>query len=498
VSGAANNLKTKNLLDDSFMSKSTISLSQLTNSLQESVLTLLFYAGAEATEASALLSASYFDGDYQDIAARVLSYRRKYNAAPGDAHIDDLFDHVLSDPKNKKAALYRRIIESIIEQSKSLNARYVSTRLIEFIRQQSLKTAVLEAAQRYGSGGDDLVPDIENILHKALSLRVKGIDAGTFLSDTEKSFKFLDRRERSSIKIGIPELDRYNLCPERRTMLLFMAPTGRGKSWFGVHCGKEAILQGERVVHIVNEMSEEQLIERYFMAWLAATKRNEDYDEMDFVFDKLNRFVGMKPVTRRAKINFSDPNIHNVLKKKVSAWGARLGRIVIKDFPTDQLTVPMIEAYLDALEQEHDFHPSVLIVDSPDLMETKADHMRESTGKNFKALRGLFMERNLAGVVTTQSNRSGAAAKTVREEHVSEDFTKLQTADKSIIYSQTDVEERYSIARLYAHKNRGDKKGYTTLITQNYTTGQFCRNSTTHNDMYWKELRRLKGDTEEE
>ena len=140
---------------------------RLTAPLQESVLTLLAVGKDEGTIAAELLSTEFFDNDYRDIAERLIRYRERYREGPGATHIDDVFDHVLSDTKHKQYRAYQSILSGILEQAKGLNAPYVLSRVQDFIRHQNLKAAVIEAGQRYIQGGDDVTVDVENILHEA-------------------------------------------------------------------------------------------------------------------------------------------------------------------------------------------------------------------------------------------------------------------------------------------------------------------------------------------
>lgn len=446
---------------------------RLTTSLQESALTLLAFDSDQGALAMGMVTAAHFDDTYRDIAGKIITYRKRYGKPPGAAHLDDLFDDVLTNPDHRQHKLYLRVIEGLLEQSRGLNAAYVASRVTEFVRQQSLKVAVHEAAQRYQQSGDDLVADVENILFKALKLRVTGVGGGIFLDDKDTALGFLERPAQA-LPLGIPQFDRVNAGPTPGTLLLFLAAKGRGKSWFATHCAKQALLQGEKVVHITLEMPEEQVIQRYFQTMFAIGVRNEEFIETRLVLDKLGRLSGIDFARAKPKLNFQDRSIQKILRGEMAKWGSRLGRIVVKEFPPDQLTIAQLNAYLDGLEQVHGFIPNMLIIDYPDLMQLgDRTNLRESTGQMIKSIRGVLSERKLKGVAPSQTNRASTDAATVKESHVAEDFSKLQTADKAIIYSQTPEEKKLKLARLYLDKNRGDKDDITVLIAQNYETGQF-------------------------
>lgn len=446
---------------------------RLTAPLQESTLTLLAFSQDEGAVAAGLVTASLFDEPYKDVAARILQYRKRYGGEPpGSAHIEDLFDDVLTNGKNPQQKVYIRILDGMLQQAKDLNAGYVLKRISTFVRQQNLKVAVVEAAQRYQQGGDDIVDDVENILFTALKTRANPVEGGVFLDDVDTALGFLEHPPEG-LPLGIPQFDRVNAGPASGEIMVFLAPKGRGKTWACTHVGKRALMRGESVLHISLEMGEAQIAQRYFQSLFAIAKRNEDYWHTFLDSDQAGRLDRIDFESRIPERYYSDPKIGNFLRREIGRWGSRLGRLVVKAFPSGTLTIGRLNAYLDWLETVQKFIPKLLIVDYPDLMNMDRSKLREQIGQNFIELRGLCGERNLAGFFPSQTNRASTETGTVKESHVAEDFSKLQTADKAIIYSQTQQEKAMNLARLTLDKNRGDRDGFTVLISQSYTTGQF-------------------------
>jgi len=422
--------------------------------------------------AAGLLTAQDFDESYTDIARRIINYHKEQGRAPGKAHLDDVFDDIIGNPKHKKHKQYVFIIEGILHNSESLNPPYLISRIGEFTRRQTLKGALLEASERYQQGGPELIPDVENILFKALKFKEDDFDAGVFLNDKERGLGFLDSAPQAYLT-GIPELDHVSLGPTPGQLLLFIAGKGMGKSHACVHFGKQCLLQKAKVVHISLEMPWQQVIQRYYQSFFAIPKRADDYEITKFELDTLGRLSHFKTDNIRPAVSLADDSIKTYLGQRIDDWGAKLGRLCIKDFPTSYLTIPKLEAYLDTLELTHNFIPNVLILDYPDLMNLKGD-LRQSLGALFKDLRGMLKRRNLACVAPTQSNRDGWDAKTVRASMVSEDGSKVMTADMTLTYSQTDSEKAKGLARLGVAHNRGDEDKFGIIISQSYRTGQFA------------------------
>jgi len=138
--------------------------------------------------------------------------------------------------------------------------------------------------------------------------------------------------------------------------------------------------------------------------------------------------------------------------------------------------------------------PTVLIVDYPDLMHFNKDNYRIALGTVTEELRGIAVERRLALFAPSQGNKNTMGAKYVRSKDVAEDVRKVNTADNVLTYSQTDGEKRHGLARLHVAHARNNESGDTVLITQSYTTGQFCMDSALMQRAYWDRLKAVTGE----
>jgi len=456
----------------------------LPTNLAESILTLLATNNEQGKVAAGLLKPEHFDDTYRDIATRILKFHRKQGKAPGKEHLSDLFDDVLVKAKPKRRKQYLLVLDGILHQAPGLNAAYVLSRVSNFTRLQNLKAAWFESADVIERGEDDAVAEVERIWYRSLRNKDSGVTHGIFLNETAKSLEFLDHQEEH-YNSGIPAFDRVGLSPTPGTMLLFMSPYNKGKSWWATHNGKMCLMQNANVLHCTNEMSALQTIQRYYQSWFALPKRKEKYDITRFEFDDLKRLTAFKSSVIKPRMSLNDRGIREYLVDKMEPWGVKFRRLHVVEFAPGILTVPRLESYIEYLELIHKWIPNVLIVDSPDNMAMPGDDLRIAMGRTYIDLRGLFVRRNLAGVVTTQGNRKSWDATTVKSSMVSEDASKFMTADMGIIYSQTKSEEEKKLARLYNDRNRHDEKGFEVVISQNYNAGQFVLDSARMQKTYW-------------
>ncbi|MBZ0268688.1 hypothetical protein K8I85_11070, partial [bacterium] len=373
-------------------------------------------------------------------------------------------------------------------------------------RRIALRSAIEEADARFFGPAEGAVDDIESILYGALRARADTGDAGTFLHDTARGLAFLDRRDVGYYALGIPALDRMSVGLVQGELLLYLAGKNTGKSWFCIHCGRQAIIQGARVAHITLEMDEDRVTQRYYQTFLAIASRDAEYvrarlltekgDPKGIKRDDQEYAVGFKDRVASPRAAFSDPKIRRWIRDKIEPWRGRMSRLVVKRFPTGQLTVDALRSYLDLLEQAHKFVPNVLIVDYPDLMKLSSRDFRVDLGRLYIALRGLGVERSMAVVAPTQTNRAGLSAKTTDATMVSEDKTKLDTADTVLMYSQTRQERKRGLARLALEYSRDSERGHVIVLAQSYATGQYVLQSALQSGAYWDAVR--SGDEEDE
>ena len=464
----------------------------LPESLQESVLAALIFDDKAGAVISGQVLPKHFDENYREIAERILAYRRKYGRPPGHAHLDDLFSKALAGGRDSRL---RRTLFSLSSIAEGLNSDYLISHTQDFVREQTLKAALIEANSRYEQGGEDVAGEVEAILSKALRFRTQTMDAGVFLNDTSRSLGFLDHAE-DGISLGIKDLDRSGVQLRPGEYILLIGPKGSGKSWSCTHVGVEALLQQQKVLHISLEMPEDRVTGRYYQRLFGGAMKPDKFNKTVLEFDKLGRLSGFKTRQASPKMDFSSASAKKDLRKRLKPWGTRLGKLVIKHFPSGSLTMPQLEGYIDYLEMQHKFVPTVLIIDYPDLMAQDTKDLRISLGRTFVQLRGLLSTRKMAGYFPTQGTRGTIKAAKVKSGDVSEDISKVFTADNVLTYSQTVAEERLGLGRLSIAHARYGATGNTIIITQSYATGQYVLQSALMQQVYWEKMEELSDDGE--
>lgn len=445
---------------------------KLSGAVQENVLTLLTFSDEFCKVIRFSITPNLFESAvFRDIATHAIDFIDQFGEAIKD-HLPDSLEHILAGTDKRKATSYTRVLDNLYQAKDHVNGEYVVSTLHEFIRLQNIKSAVIKAAEAIDSGD---LEKAEVEMQKGLNSQCNTFEVGTFLADPLKSLAFFDSAE-AGIQTGIRELDVRDICPRPQELFLWIAPAKRGKTWALIHCGKTALLQRKRVLHITLEMSEARVSQRYIQQMFSISKRKAEIKMPVFNLDKIGRLIDieMEKITRPS---LQDEGIKEVIKKRLEEL-KRKPPLVIKQFPTGSLTISGLKAYLNGLERFHKFIPDMLILDYPKIMKTDSDNLRLDLGRIMEELRGIAVERNIAVVTAAQGNRNSSKAKLVTDDLVGEDYSQIQTADNVVTYSQTPQEKLLGLARLFVSNGRNDEDKFTVLISQAYQIGQFCLDST--------------------
>ena len=461
---------------------------RISKAMQENLLTLLSFYDDRCMLVRNSVDLNLFEGVYFDIARKIYSYIDDYKESP-KSHLPDLFSTVLEGDNTKQRELYLKVLQQINEFSQTINIEYTMHNLETFVRHQRLKTGIFEAAKILQEGGKGAEDKAEVVLSEYMKGRLSLFDPGILLGNPVQALNFLRKQEEVGYPTGIKELDEKQLGPIRKGLHLFIAGPKSGKSWWLINLGKRAAMQRLKVCYVSLEMDEDLVSQRFIQSFFAVPKHKAKYNLTQFKWSELTGgFLGFQTVSRDSFTSLYDPDAETKLLKKVDKFGNMLNNIIIKQFPTGQLTVNQLKAFLESLEDSHKFIPDLLIVDYADLMKTNTDNYRLDLASISKDLRGLAVERNIALATASQSNREGAKRGKIRATDVAEDFSKVATADCVLTYSQTEEEKAVDLARIFVAAARGDADKFEVIVTQNYTTGQFVLESLANSVLIASEL----------
>lgn len=457
---------------------------RLSGALQENILTLLCFSDEHCKLIRAAVTPHLFESAvFREVAGHAIDFVDQYGEAIKD-HLPDHLEHILKGEDQRKADTYSRLLDNLLLSKDNVNGEYVMDSLNKFVRGQTMKSAIVQAAEAAQAGRID---EVEVIMTRALKSQVVSFSGGMSLSKPEDIMSIMDMPEEEGFDLGIPELDSRGIIPRRKELTLFIAPRGRGKSWFITHCAKQALLQRWSVLIISLEMSEKRYAARMLQSFYSISRRESEILVPRFHLDKNHNLLDIVP-ERIKRMSMQDSNIREILTNKIKRDFRRRPPFRIKEFPTKQLTMTGLEAYLDNLERYEHMTPDLICIDYPDLMKLNVNNLRLELGDLIAEIRGLGVRRNAATVVVSQGNRESETATLVTGSMAAEDISKIATADTAYTYSQTAMEKKLNLARLFVEKARNEESKLQVLLSQAYGIGQFALDSVLLDAGYWDML----------
>lgn len=403
-----------------------VSFGSYGKSFQEKVMQALLSDRPWAEQLMEVFDVSYFELKYlQFLADRYFGHAKKYKVFPT---LQLLVTIIRDELKTGTDVVLRDQIIDYLTRMRSNpdpgDLQYVKEKTLDFCRKQALKQALENAvdqiqAEKY----EQIVEEIK----KAVCVGTTPQLGHDFFQDYESRFT---RLQRNCVATGLDELDRKDILNGglgAGEIGVIVAPTGVGKSHFLTFLGANALRAGIDVLHYTMELSESAVGRRY-------DSNLCDIDSNDVIEDKdniINKYKSMK-----------------------------LGRLMIKEFPTSTATIYTLRSHIERLDLKG-FRPGLIIIDYADIMRStrQYDSLRHELKLIYEELRGFAGEKLIPIWTASQSNKEGANAEVVDLGNMSEAYGKAMVADVVISVSRKAHEKSGGWGRLFIAKNRAGRDG---------------------------------------
>jgi archaellum biogenesis ATPase FlaH len=221
-----------------------------------------------------------------------------------------------------------------------------------------------------------------------------------------------------------------------------------GKSQLLGHIAKYTMECGGTVVYYSLEMSESDLIDRI------------DASIADVLIDELNK-----------RADFVNSKVMDF----VNTMG---GCLVIKQFPSYSTTAKDIDEHLQMLRAERGLEPTVVIVDSGDLMQSLGsfDNKYGALGGVYSELRGLAVKYRTRFWTASWAKRDSLSKEVVSMADIADSFMKAAISDVGIAICGTEEERQNGLVRLNVGWCRYAQSGAVVGPYHNgFAYGQFIR-----------------------
>jgi len=340
--------------------------------------------------------------------------------------VDDIDNDVLKSGVVDK-------LRDVWKNIEATDLEFVQSETLDFCKNQTLKSAILNSVdlleqKKY----DDIKSLIDNAM-KAGSERDLGHD---YIPSLELR---LEESARITVKTPwdvINDITDGGLGPGELGVVV--APAGIGKSWTLQALGSEVVRQGKTVVHYSLELNENYVGLRYDSIFSGVTTANIKYHKEE-------------------------------VEKQLSKLP---GKLLIKYFPTKAASVNTIGAHLKQIELSG-VDIDMVIVDYADILMPTGNfkEKRHAIGTIYEDLRGLAGELEIPIWTASQANRSALEEDVIGADKVSEDYSKVMTADFVISMSRKVEDKIANTGRFHVIKNRFGIDGVTYPSTINTNIG---------------------------
>ena len=338
---------------------------------------------------------------------------------------------------------------------------YIFDKLDLFLRKRLWEKTLIESVELLDNNDID---GIEERVKKLLLDKMGYSNTVNLLEEDLKGFYNDEYNGEICCPTGIKALDLIIGGLKRKELSVIVAPLNVGKSFFFIFLGSKALLYSKDILYITTEMSEHQVKSRFFQRFSGVT--NKPMEELEIWSGK-------------EKIRFKPDHLGNVnkVKKSLKAMRSFGGSLFLKEFPDKTLSIRKLENLISDLELAHGKSPDIILVDG--LQGLKYNENKR--GDDWKALeelshelRRIAMEKNIAVVTSTHSQRAAIGNKIIQSKDIRGSIDILNVCDLAISINQTNEELLLNQARLFVMRSRSSKKWAQIRIYTNFDMGNFC------------------------
>lgn len=413
-------------------------------SFQYKIITNILIDKSFANSMLELLKPQYFSTNSMGwIYSQIESYMTTYKTIPTKDALNTLIRTNAQNISHEEQVQIRNDMQAIYSYIGATDLHFVQDQSIIFCKNEELARAIYKSVDFLKNKNFDAIKStIDNALKKGTSS-----DIG-LIYDSYDAIEY-----RYSI-------NRTNLVPTpwpiinnataggfgAGELVVFVAPSGVGKSWLLQTVGAHLIRLGKCIVHYTLELPDSYTALRY------------DKIVCGCMLDSMK--LSIKEITQTIQ-----SRVHTQTQS------------VIKFFPTKTATVNTVRAHLDKMIMNGN-KPDAIIIDYGDLL--KPTHYNDS-GERFnideiyKELRGIAGEYECPVFTASQTNRGAINKDVIANDSIAESYGKVAIADFIMTLSSTpsdktdDVNKRSG--RVHVAKNRFGPDGQTYNCDINFSTG---------------------------
>tara|TARA_R110000824_G_scaffold54689_4_gene151025 strand:- start:12269 stop:13576 length:1308 start_codon:yes stop_codon:yes gene_type:complete len=418
---------------------------ELTDNIQRGIIYLSKSDQNFLIQAMPMIKPGYFEyPSHQKLFGVITEYYKKYHKLPEDDFILEDIKKVMSS--SELFSDYKEELQEIngLDEDSISNEDYLLDLVEEFAKEQALKDALL---QSFDLMKKKKFSNIENVMRTALTVS-RNVDLGLdyFTSMDERWERVEDDDRNPKFRTIFPSLNQAlegGLASKELAMVV--APPGVGKSLYLANQAVRSCFDGQDVLYISLEMSEDRVAQR-----------------LDSIFTRI------KQRELKSRVNSVKDRISEITKVSSSS-GTKLGSLRIKEFPTKRATISAVRAFLVQLRNYENFSPDVIIIDYLELLVTDSNLAEYQAQERLaQELRGLAIENECLVWTATQTNREGRRVSIITDTELADSYGKTRVCDLVFSINQSEQEFDSGKARAYIIKSRNGTSKFVVPIDINY------------------------------
>lgn len=393
----------------------------------------------------------------RDTAMLTIELFKKYGVPPS---VESLREEIERDLRRRGSRLPKGVAEEWHDFVTELNtirltdAKIIKEQVIRWVQERVYEQSIVQLAALRDRMVDTGELDMDRARRIIIEASHVGQDVFTgrhdYFGNTDQRVRrlLLDEGQFNlRVPLLLSELD--NLLeggPRRKEMVIWAAPTGRGKTHAMVWCTKAALYQGKKVAFVTAEMTGTAIEGRVDRA-----------------------ITNMEPREMRG-----DPDL---VRRRIQNAERYQGQLLIFDIGGRNPTVERIHACLEMEQSQSGFTPDVILVDYPGVMRGRQryDAKRHEWAEIYTDLHALGKEWDAVMHVPIQTNKNSLNRMTISERDFAECFEVAWHADLILSLCETPEEALAGLIRIYIAKNREGQGQYVAPFYLNKATGNFIR-----------------------
>jgi replicative DNA helicase len=371
-----------------------------------------------------IVDPNYFSDSYLRIIAAEIKGAYEENEVVPDL---DGLEFRLADRTGNKTT--KQLINAQLKEIKEItlnDSEKVQNMAMKFCQQQELKKSIAEMNAIIEKGDLDDYDKCEDILKKALEVGHDKDDGIDIFHDLDS---VLAEDFRKPIPTGIEGLDaKMNGGLSKGELAVVLAPFGVGKTTF--------------------------------ITKVANTAYNMQHNVLQIFFEDTPKIIQRKHLACWTAIEINDlgiPENRSDIDEVVTKMQGNKGYLMLKKFPSDGTTIPMIRQYVRKLTAQGK-RPDIILLDYIDCVAATKGNTDQNEwsaeGTIMRQFETLLSEFNVAGWTAIQGNRSSITATDVDSSMIGGAIKKGQIAHFLLSIAKSNEQKETGRANMAILKSR--------------------------------------------